>query len=139
MVDINSSSQTSKNGTFFDIAKEFVPKILDASRTITEEREIPPSLASEMAEKGLFRLYIPESVGGYEIDYLEFLELVAIIAEADGSVGWCFNQNNVLSTLSAFMPEELAIEIWSDPTVILSNGPPISPSAVPVEGGYRLN
>ncbi len=139
MVDIKSSSHTSKNGSFFDIAKEFVPKILDASRTITEEREIPPSLASEMAEKGLFRLYIPESVGGYEIDYLEFLELVAIIAEADGSVGWCFNQNNVLSTLSAFMPEELAMEIWSDPTVILSNGPPISPSAVPVEGGYRLN
>ena len=139
MVEIKTDSMPNRKFSFLDVAKEFVPKILDASRVISEGREIPPQLASEMAEEGLFRLYIPKSVGGYEIDYLEFLELVSVIAEADGSVGWCFNQNNVLSTLSAFMPKELAQEIWSDPTVVLSIGPPISPVAVPVEGGYQLN
>ena len=139
MVEIKTDSALNRNFSFLDVAKGFVPKILDASRVISESREIPPRLASEMAEEGLFRLYIPKSVGGYEIDYLEFLELVAVIAEADGSVGWCFNQNNVLSTLSAFMPKELAQEIWSDPTVVLSNGPPVFPTAVSVEGGYRLS
>ena len=139
MVEIKTDSALNRNFSFLDVAKGFVPKILDASRVISESREIPPRLASEMAEEGLFRLYIPKSVGGFEIDYLEFLELVAVIAEADGSVGWCFNQNNVLSTLSAFMPKELAQEIWSDPTVVLSNGPPVSPTAISVEGGYRLS
>ena len=139
MVEIKTDSALNRNFSFLDVAKGFVPKILDASRVISESREIPPRLASEMAEEGLFRLYIPKSVGGYEIDYLEFLELVAVIAESDGSVGWCFNQNNVLSTLSAFMPKELAQEIWSDPTVVLSNGPPVFPTAVSVEGGYRLS
>ncbi len=139
MVDIEGASLSNKKISFLDIARGFVPKILEASRLITEGREIPSNLASQMAEEGLFRLYIPKSIGGHEIDYIDFLDLVAVIAEADGSVGWCFNQNNVLSTLSAFMPEQLAKEIWSDPTVILSNGPPISPTALPVEGGYLLN
>ena len=138
MVDIEGASLSNKNVSFLDIAKGFVPKILEASREITEGREIPPNLASEMAEEGLFRLYIPESFGGHEIDYIDFLDLVAVIAEADGSVGWCFNQNNVLGTIASLMPESLAREIWSDSNAILSNGPPQNVRVTTVEGGYVL-
>ena len=66
MVEIKTDSTPNRKFSFLDVAKEFVPKILDASRVISEGREIPPQLASEMAKEGLFRLYIPKSVGGYE-------------------------------------------------------------------------
>ena len=37
------------------------------------------------------------------------------------------------------MPKDLSEEIWSDQRAILSNGPPIGCSAVPVKNGYILN
>ena len=37
------------------------------------------------------------------------------------------------------MHKSLAEKIWSDPRAILSNGPPISPNSIPVEGGYNLS
>ena len=53
MVEIKTDSALNRNFSFLDVAKGFVPKILDASRVISESREIPPRLASEMAEEGL--------------------------------------------------------------------------------------
>ena len=51
MVEIKTDSALNRNFSFLDVAKGFVPKILDASRVISESREIPPRLASEMAEE----------------------------------------------------------------------------------------
>ena len=106
---------------------------------INESRELTDAVTNPLADSGLFRLLVPRSVGGYEIDYLLMLKIVGIIARADGSAAWCLNQNNVLSTLSAFMPKDLAHEIWLDRRAVLSNGPPVGSYAVPVSEGYILN
>ena len=103
---------------------------------INESRELTDDVTNPLADSGLFRLLVPTSVGGYEIGYLMLLKIVGIIARADGSAGWCLNQNNVLSTLSAFMPKDLAREIWTDRRAVLSNGPPVGSYAVPVREGY---
>ena len=60
---------------FLEIAKSFVPDIKKATPEITEGREIPAELINSMADAGLFRLYIPKSVGGHEVDYLYFLKI----------------------------------------------------------------
>ena len=124
---------------FLEIAKSFVPDIKRATPEITEGREIPAELINSMADAGLFRLYIPKSVGGHEVDYLYFLKILFEVAKADGSMGWCFNQNNVLSTISAFMPKELAEKIWSDQRTILSNGPPVNPEVEVLDDGYKIS
>jgi hypothetical protein len=81
---------------------------------------------------------VPESVGGIEADFLEYLAIVQAIAKADGSTAWCFNQNNVLGTMASLMPESLAKEVWADPHAILSNGPPQNATVTQIEGGYSL-
>ena len=110
----------------------------EASDRIDQDRELPPELANAIADKGLFHLLVPRSLGGAEIDYMEFLAIVQTFAEADGSTGWCVNQNNVFATVSASMPEQTAREIWSDPRAVVANGPATSAEAVPDDDGYRL-
>ena len=61
---------------FLEVAKLFVPQIKKVTPEITEGREIPIELINAMADAGLFRLYIPKSVGGHEVDYLYFLKIL---------------------------------------------------------------
>ena len=124
--------------SYLATARELAPRIADTADRIDHERELPEELFAELADKGFFRLLVPRSLGGGEIDYLEHLAIVQTFAEVDGSTAWCINQNNVFATVSAKMSEPLAREIWDAPRAVVANGPPTNASAVPVNGGYRL-
>ena len=119
-------------------ARKLAPHVAAVTDRIDQERELPDELFAELADKGFFRLLVPRSLGGEEIDYLEHLSIVQTFAEVDGSTAWCINQNNVFATVSAKMPEPLAREIWGAQRAVVANGPPTNAAAVPVNGGYRL-
>jgi alkylation response protein AidB-like acyl-CoA dehydrogenase len=96
-------------------------------------------LAGEIADQGFFRLLMPRSLGGAELEHPDFLRILEVFAAADGSVAWCLNQNNVFATNSVRMPEQTAREIWGEKRAVVTNGPPTSAAkATPVDGGYRL-
>jgi indole-3-acetate monooxygenase len=124
--------------TYLTKAQELAPRVAAASDRISEARELPPELFAELADNGFFRLFVPRSLGGAELDYLEYLRILETFAYADGSTGWCLNQNNVFSTVSAKMPRQLAREIWGEQRAVVANGPPTSAEAIPAEAGYRL-
>ena len=132
------ASAQNNSGSYLTAARELAPRIAAAADDIDRERELPEKLFTELADNGFFRLLVPRSLGGGEIDYLEHLSIVQTFAEVDGSTAWCINQNNVFATVSAKMPESLAREIWDNPRAVVANGPPTNASAVPVSGGYRL-
>ena len=125
-------------GSYLAAARELAPRVAAAADRADRERELPPEIAHEIADRGFFRLLVPRSLGGAEIDYIDYLGIIRTFAEADGSTAWCINQNNVFSTLSAKMPEPTAQEIWGNQRAVVANGPPTSAEAVPVKGGYRL-
>ncbi len=105
----------------------------------SRDREIPPELAIELKDRGLFRLLLPQSVGGAEMDHPDFLDIVEAFAKVDGSVAWCINQNNVYSTRASVMSPELAEEIWGDQRAVVTNGPPQWNEFVREDDGYRLS
>ena len=133
------SSPTQSSSDLLDIAHEMAGRAAEAADRIDEERRLPPELAADMADKGLFRLLVPRSLGGAELDFLDYLWIVDVFARADGSTAWCVNQNNVFATDSVRMPVETAREVWSDPRAVIGNGPHTpSTRAVPAPGGYRV-
>ena len=90
-------------------------------------------LAGEIADKGFFRLLVPRSLDGAELGHLDYLRIIQIFAEADGSTAWCINQNNVFAISSVMMPEQTAREIWGDGRAVVANGIPTpSVKAIPV-------
>jgi len=121
-------------------ARQLAVRVAERADEIDEGRRIPVDLAGDLADAGLFRLLVPKSLGGVEIEHPAFVEIVRIFAEADASTAWCVNQNNIFATDSARMPVETARKIWGDLRAIVTNGPPsIDTNAVPAEGGYRLS
>jgi len=125
---------------YFDTAHELAQSVAVQADRIDEERQIPAELAAEFADKGFFRLLMPKSLDGAQLDHPDFLRIVEIFADVDGSTGWCINQNNVHATNGLRMTPEAAQEIYADDRAVVTNGPPSSSvKAVPCDGGYRLS
>ncbi len=121
-------------------AREMAAAAAAAADEIDSQRRIPREVSDEMADRGFFRLLLPRSLGGAEMEHPDFLRIVRIFAEADASVGWCVNQNNVFSTNAVRVPAETAREIWGIQRNVVTNGPPMPYSrAEVVDGGFRLS
>ena len=125
---------------YFDTAGKLAQQVAAHADQIDSERQFPAELAGEIADKGFFRLLLPRSLGGAQLDHPDFLRILEIFADVDGSTGWGINQNNVHSTNSLRMSPEAAEEIYSETRAVVTNGPPdASVRAVPCDGGYRLS
>jgi len=117
---------------------DLLPRISEAAGQIDRERKLPKDLADELKNQGFFRLLVPKSLGGTELDYLKYLDIIETFATADGSTAWCLNQGNGFATRSAVMPEPLARELFGDHNTVIANGPPAGATATPVDNGYTL-
>lgn len=125
---------------YLDTARELASRVAPKVDIIEAERQLPTELANEIADKGFFRLLIPRSMGGAELDHPTFRKILEIFAAVDGSTAWAINQNNVFATDVMRMPEQIAHEIWDERRAVVTNGPPTrSAKAVTVDGGYRLS
>ena len=120
---------------YLDTARRLAEQVaIDADR-IDAERQLPTELANEMADEGLFRLLLPRSFGGVEMEHPDFLNILEVFSGVDASTAWCLNQNNVFSTSSSRMPTAIVREIWDDPRGVVTNGPPTAASmATPTPG-----
>src|SRR5690349_12700628 len=73
-------------------AQALAPRIAAAAPQIERERQLPPDLVAALHEAKLFRMLLPRTVGGGEVDPLTFFETVEAIAKADASTAWCVAQ-----------------------------------------------
>jgi alkylation response protein AidB-like acyl-CoA dehydrogenase len=112
-----------------------------ASRAADTEaqRRLPADLAAELAQTGMFRMAVPKSLGGIETDVATLFTTLEALGRADAATGWCVMIGGTTALLSAWLPEEHAREIWSDPDVI--TGGVFAPMGKAVADGdhYRVS
>ena len=122
-----------------ELARSFSERIRSSEQEITERRELPPQLADELKQAGLFRLLLPRSLGGSQLPLPKYIRCIEAIAEADGSVGWCVGQGGVFTHCADGLPPELANTIWGqNPAAVVSTGTPMNCKAVETDGIFRL-
>ena len=127
------------NGSPLEIARKLVPQIRSCADEIDANRELPKPLFEAMADAGLFRLALPRSLGGFELDLPTYIQVLEELGKADASTAWCVNQGGIFATYAARMPHEVARQIWVDvPRAVVSNSPAPSGKAIVVPGGYRV-
>ena len=85
-------------------AQSLQAEIAARADEIDQEREIPDDLVLKIKRSNLLRLLVPKSLGGDEMDWRDFLDVVFVLSYADGSVGWCINQGCVFATNAARNP-----------------------------------
>ena len=119
-------------------AEALAPRIAAAADEIERERRITGPLFAAIMDAGLYRMLLPRSLGGAELDPPTFVRVIETIAKADASTAWCLCQNTVCSMVAASLPLESAREMYGrDPNAVLAWGP--GPSrAVVVPGGSRV-
>jgi indole-3-acetate monooxygenase len=69
-------------------ARELPPELQARASEGEAHRTMPEDLVSQVKASGLFRLALPRSLGGFELDPLTIIEVIEILSEADGSAGW---------------------------------------------------
>jgi indole-3-acetate monooxygenase len=122
-----------------DAAKALAPQIRQFAEEIEQTRRLPMPLVESMAEAGLFRLWIPRSLGGEEADPLTLIRIVEEVSRIDGAVGWCLALAGEYGIFAGYLPPEAAHEIFgSDPNVRTAGAFRPSGNARVVTGGYQV-
>ena len=121
-----------------EAARKLAPMIRSCAEEIEATRELPAPLVEALAEAGMFRLALPRSLGGMELDLPTYIQVIEEIGKADASTGWAVNQGTIFSTYSSRMPHGMAREIWSTPRSVVANTPAATGQAIVVPGGYRV-
>src|SRR5215831_16794132 len=108
----------------FDVSKAGVVK-----RLLIDVRELTPALSARAAEMeasrriphdvvkllkaiGAFRLFVPQSHGGLELDLPGGLSIITALARVDGSVGWTVMIGNGGPLFAALLPREIYDRVY---------------------------
>ncbi|HEY5609104.1 MAG TPA: acyl-CoA dehydrogenase family protein, partial [Alphaproteobacteria bacterium] len=87
----------------------------------------------------LFRLLIPCSCDGEEVEPATLFEVIEAVAQGDASVGWCIGQGSGVSMTAAFVKPEVARTVFGDKRAVAACGPNNPKAkALACDGGYRV-
>jgi len=122
-----------------ETARKLAPMIRASAPETDALRELPRPLFEALADAGLFRLALPRTLGGFEMDLPSYIQVIEELGKADASTGWVTNQVSIFATYAARMPTAAARAIWIDtPRSVVANTPQANAQAVVVPGGYRV-
>ncbi len=112
------------------------PLIAREADEIERTRRLTQPVVSALIENGLYRVLLPQSVGGAEAPPEIFMQMLEEVAKADASTAWCLGQCSVCAMTAAYLDPDAAREIFAAPTGILAWGS-IAHEVQVVPGGYR--
>lgn len=123
-------------------ARALKPLLEAAAPRIEQAKTMPPDVVDALHNARMFRMTLPRSVGGAELDLATYAQVVAAIAEGDASTAWCVAQASGCAVAAAYLDPGVAREIFSDPSAVFTWGfatgqPPCR--AVPTKGGWVVN
>jgi len=116
--------------------------VLDAAAPRIEAAcALPADVLDALHGAEMFRMLVPRSFGGAELDLATFFQVICAIAEGDASTAWCMAQSSGCSLAAAYMAPGAAREVFADRRSAVAWGYSTGPQcrAVPVEGGWRVN
>jgi indole-3-acetate monooxygenase len=124
---------------FLEAAAALATQIRSCAEEIEQSRRLPLPLVEAITQAGLFRLWIPRSLGGEETDPMTLVRVVEEVSRADGAAGWCVAIGGEYGAFGGYLPAEAAREIYGSDKRVRTAGAfrPFGEARV-VAGGYRV-
>ncbi|MFC5469348.1 acyl-CoA dehydrogenase family protein [Cohnella suwonensis] len=97
---------------------------------------LAPSIVDYMYEAGLFKLFVPKTLGGSGLGLPEALRVFEQASWADGSFGWLATIGSGGGFFSATLPSEQARELFGHGKALVAGSGHPNGKAIPIEGGY---
>ena len=120
-------------------ASRAVAPVLRAHADANEEaRRLVPAVITALQEADFFRMCVPAVYGGPEVDPVTYLSVIEELAAADAASGWCANISSTTASMSWFLEEAWAREIFGTNR---ASGGAFAPTGkgTAVAGGWRVS
>ena len=120
-------------------ARALAPLIRRHAPDAERNRRISREVLAALREAGFFRMLLPRSLGGLEVDPLTCALVVEKIAAADSAAAWTLQAGNTGAWWSARLPKKGVEEIYgADPSALQAAAFHPPQRAVEVPGGFRV-
>ena len=119
---------------------EIGPSLSQCIDQKAENRRLSTPVFEALKKAGLFKLYLPKSLGGHEADPVTTSQLTQKVASYNTAAGWSMMVANTASWWCNRLPEKGIEEIFKDGADTFIAGafhPPMS--ATPTDNGYIIN
>lgn len=113
--------------------------IAAAAPDIEQKRQLTEEVVQALHDAGLYRMLLPRSLRGGEVEPLIFAKALEALAGADASTAWCVAQCCGCSIAAAYLGPGVAHEIFDPAGAVLAWGPlSRNARAVETEGGFLV-
>jgi indole-3-acetate monooxygenase len=120
-------------------ARGLGPLIREHADLAEQRRRPAPEVVAGLRQAGLFRLLLPRSLGGFELDPATCALVVEEIAGFDSAAGWALQAGNEGAWWAARLPTEGTEEVYrGDPSAIVAAAFHPPQQAIEAAGGYRI-
>jgi indole-3-acetate monooxygenase len=131
-------SQTAQR--FLADIRELAPHVAARATEIEAGRRIPPDLVETLRSIGVFRMFVPQTHGGLELDLPTALEVIATLSRLDGSVAWTAMIGAGSAIFVPYLPRETYDQVYQNgPDMIIAASAQPAGTAEAVPGGWRIN
>jgi alkylation response protein AidB-like acyl-CoA dehydrogenase len=125
---------------FLSSVRQLEPLIREHAEAAEQQRRLSQPVVTALADAGIFRMYTPRTLGGFEVEPLTFYRVVEAIARLDGSTGWCAFIAGCNALLGAYLADPAAVEVFGqDPHVATAGVVHPYGKAVGRDGGYVVS
>jgi len=130
----------STNEALLDAVARIGPVIREHAEEAERGRRLAAPAMDAMREVGLFRMLLPRSLAGMEVDPVTFARVIEAVARHDPAAAWALQAASFGDWWGSRFPQEGIEEIVGDnPDVLMAAAfaPPVT--GVAVEGGYVVS
>ena len=125
--------------TFMTKARSIGPALRRQVNQEENDRRLSSSTVAALRDAGLYRLFLPKSLGGFETDPLTAAKVVEEIASYNMAAGWSLMAGNIPTWWCSRLSDKAVEEIYatgSETFIASAFHPPMR--AIAVDGGYRI-
>jgi alkylation response protein AidB-like acyl-CoA dehydrogenase len=119
--------------------QELATAITARAAEMEVERRMPQDMVEVLKAIGAFRLFVPHSHGGLQLDLPSGLGIITALARIDGSVGWTAMIGNGGHLFAALLPRQTYDRIYRNHDVIFAGVSQPAGTAEATERGWRVN
>lgn len=116
--------------------RKIAPILAEYAAEAERERRLSQPAFEAMRDAGLYRMWIPRDLGGYEADPVTGMKVLEAVSAIDSAAGWNLQIGCAITILMAWLPHEGSKEVVASPYCAGGFFP--LGRAVAVDGGYRL-
>lgn len=121
-------------------ASDLAPALQARAAELDAARQLPADLVAELKAAGFFRMFVPASHGGHELDLRTGMAVLETLAAAEPAVGWTVMIGSETPQLLAFLARETFDKIYAaGPDVIVAGGFNAQGTATATPDGYLVD